>query len=285
MNPEQFNRQPVLFIGHGSPLNAVQPSPLAMRLTEVGSRLSPPKVVLVVSAHWLTDGVRVTAMEQPRTIHDISGFPDELFQVQYPAPGHPGFAAQFANEFSSRGVLLDSTWGLDHGAWSVLVHLLPKAQTPVVQLSLDRTKPLHWHLEFARELGRLRSENVLIVASGNIVHNLRHINWNARAEDAHGWATEFDDGVHEALARRDFDALVGPILDSPAARMSVPTLEHYLPLIYAAGASNEGDSLTEIHSGIELASISMRSFAFERPKDETKPSLEPDGSRETRRTG
>ena len=252
----KLSRMPVMFFGHGSPMNALERN----RYTEVWRRLSEsvskPKAILSVSAHWYTRSTAVTAIESPRTIHDFGGFPQELFEVQYPAPGDPALAARVRELLAPVNVQLDKTWGLDHGTWSVLVHAFPNADVPVVQLSIDGTQPPSFHYELAKKLAPLRDEGVLIVGSGNVVHNLGRIQW---AEDAkpYDWAVRFNDKVRGCLAAHEHRSLIDYMTMGEDARLSVPTPDHYLPLLYAIAQQNQNEAISLPIDGIEFGSIGM----------------------------
>jgi len=253
---------PVLFLGHGNPMNALVHNDFTKSLHRLGETLPVPKSILCVSAHWMTKGTWVTHMAKPKTIHDFSGFPRELFAVQYPAPGSPELADLVRQEIQSPKIGADDTeWGLDHGTWSVLRHLYPKANVPVVQLSLDLSQPAEFHFELGQKLANLRDSGVLIVGSGNIVHNLRTIRWEEDAP-AHDWAVEFDEWSKQNLLTRNFKNLVHHYLETPAGKLSVPTPEHYYPLLYILGAAQADDQLVFDYEGIQNASISMRCLRF-----------------------
>ncbi|WP_034732612.1 4,5-DOPA dioxygenase extradiol [Bacteriovorax sp. Seq25_V] len=255
---------PALFIGHGSPMNAIADNSYTKMLNGLGKKFTRPKFILVVSAHWLTNGTFITAMKKPETIHDFGGFPRELFEVQYPAPGSPSVATlvQEALGVESRVQLEESKWGLDHGTWSVLRHLYPKADIPVLQLSINRNMTLQEHLELGIKLQKVRQLEGLIVGSGDIVHNLRAIKWEEDAKPFE-WALEFDKLVQEKIKERDFNFLVNEFLDTEAGRLSVPTLDHYIPLLYVLGASTDEDELFFEYEEIQNGSISMTSFRYE----------------------
>jgi 4,5-DOPA dioxygenase extradiol len=251
---------PVLFIGHGSPMNAIQDNPFTRSLNVLGRDLPKPEVILCLSAHWLTDGTWITHMKSPKTIHDFGGFPEALFEIQYPAPGSPEFADKIRTQISDPSIKSDDTlWGLDHGTWAVLRHLYPKADIPVLQLSIDIQKPGDYHLKLGESLRTLRSQGVLIVGSGNIVHNLSKITWKEDAEP-YDWAVEFDEWVKAKLLQKNFKALSQDYRTTSAGRLSVPTPEHYYPLLYALGASEPGESLEFPFEGIQNSSISMRTL-------------------------
>lgn len=251
-------RMPVLFVGHGSPMNAIEHNVFSNGWESVGKNLPTPTAILCVSAHWETMGTKVTAMEKPKTIHDFGGFPDELYAVQYPAPGAPAMA-EATTHVSKHPILLDHEWGLDHGAWSVLMHLFPNANIPTYQLSLDVTMAPHKHVELARDLAALRQRGVLIVGSGNIVHNLRRIAWNGKPYD---WAIEFDATVAKLIESGNVDALANYQTLGMAATMSIPSNEHYLPMLYALAMRSKTDNLTFFNTAIDHGSISMRSFVI-----------------------
>ncbi|MDD0851657.1 4,5-DOPA dioxygenase extradiol [Halobacteriovorax sp. GB3] len=255
-------KMPVLFLGHGSPMNAISNNTFTQKLEEIGQIVEKPKAILIISAHWETRGSWVTGMEWPKTIHDFYGFPKELYEVQYVAPGSPEMANEIAKKINDPRINVDQKeWGLDHGTWSVLKFLYPKADVPIVQLSLDATKPMSYHFELGKKLKFLREQGVLIVGSGNIVHNLRQINFDKEARP-HDWAIEFDNWVKEKLTRRDFKPLYENALDTQAGRLSIPSIEHYTPLLYILGASDQSDKLTFDYEGIESASLSMRCVRF-----------------------
>lgn len=252
-------RMPALFVGHGSPMNAIADTPWARRWTEIGARLERPSAIVCVSAHWETPGVRVTAMQQPKTIHDFSGFPEALHAAVYPAPGSPGLARATAETVKSAMVGLDWSWGLDHGAWSVLARMFPKADVPVVQLSLDETRDPAAHWALARELRPLRDRGVLVLGSGNIVHNLRRA--DRRLGDAgFDWALEFDAKVTALIDGGDHRGLIEYERLGRAAQLSVPTREHYLPLLYALGVKQDAEPIAYFNEGPTMGSISMRSL-------------------------
>lgn len=253
--------QPALFIGHGNPMNALERNANSLSWRGIGAGLPRPRAILAISAHWVTPGVSVTAMERPETIHDFGGFPRELFEFQYPAPGDPGLAARVAALLAPTPVGQAMDWGLDHGAWSVLAHLFPEADIPVIQLSLDGTRPPAWHFELARHLMPLRDEGVLILSSGNAVHNLRRMVWG-RPEKCFDWAHRFNGQVRRALLDSDHATLVALISEGDAgedAHLAVPTPEHYLPLLYAAAQRREGEPIELFNDHIEYGSIGMLS--------------------------
>ena len=251
---------PVLFIGHGSPMNALPGGAKAPAWAAIGRSVGKPSAVLVVSAHWETDGVAVTAMPKPRTIHDFRGFPQALFDMRYPAPGSPELAGRVQALLAPTPVRADLDWGLDHGTWSVLAHLLPDADIPVVQLSLDRRLDLHAHAALARRLGPLRDEGVLIIGSGDTVHNLRALD-PQRPSGGFDWAVRFNDHIKDRVAAGDLEALID-YRSHPDAAIAAPDFEHYAPLVYAAALRRETDRLEVLTDEIQFGSISMTSFAF-----------------------
>jgi len=254
--PETGATMPVLFIGHGSPMNAIEDTEFSRAWAKVARSLPKPKAVLCVSAHWETVGTRVTAMERPRTIHDFHGFPPSLYQKRYPAPGSPDLARMAQEVAQQSRIEFDSQWGLDHGAWSVLCRMFSDADVPVVQLSLDQCKPPVRHYELGRELKGLRKKGVLILGSGNMVHNLREIVWQDTAYD---WALDFDARIKELILSGDHQAIVDHAKLGRSARLAVPTPEHYLPLLYVLGAREEADEVGFFADKVTLGSMSMRS--------------------------
>jgi 4,5-DOPA dioxygenase extradiol len=257
---ETQQRMPVLFVGHGNPMNAIEDNQFTAAWQEMAIRLPVPAAILCISAHWETEGTLITAMARPRTIHDFYGFPEELYRVRYPAPGAPELAESIRVMLGGKVSDDTTTWGLDHGVWSVLCRMFPKADLPVVQLSLDRTLSARGHYQLARELQPLRAQGVLIIGSGNIVHNLRMMQWGGTSP--YPWALEFDriaaqlilDGDHELLI--DYPAL------GKEALLAVPTNEHYLPLLYALALRNGGETTGFFAEGIVYGSISMRSVTI-----------------------
>jgi 4,5-DOPA dioxygenase extradiol len=257
---------PVLFIGHGSPLNIILDNGFTRSLSGWGKRLPRPRAIMVISAHWLTKGTFVGCMEKPRTIHDFYGFPGELYEKTYPSPGAPDEAAFAAGAVRKVVVKCDHAWGLDHGAWAVLRHLYPGADIPVFQLSLDYTynewhpKPLQYHYDLAAELFALRERGVLIIGSGNIVHNLGMLDFTDIDAKTFDWAREFDEQVKAKLISGDHGDLIRYTGMGRSALLSVPTLDHYLPMIYALALQKKGEPLTFVHEGFQYGSISMRCF-------------------------
>jgi 4,5-DOPA dioxygenase extradiol len=254
--PDTGATMPALFIGHGSPMNAIEDNEFSRAWAEVARSLPKPKAVLCVSAHWETAGTRVTAMEQPKTIHDFYGFPPALFEKRYPAPGSPDLARMAQRLVRKAPIELDLDWGLDHGTWSVLCRMFPEANVPVVQLSLDQRKAPASHYELGRELRGLRKKGVLILGSGNIVHNLRKIVWEDTAYD---WALESDARLKGLIQLGDHEAIIGYSKLGRSARLAVPTPEHYLPLLYVLGVQDKADDVAFFADKVTLGSMSMRS--------------------------
>jgi len=252
---------PVVFVGHGNPMNAIEDSRFSRAWAEVGRRLPRPRAILCVSAHWETPGVRVTVSERPRAIHDFFGFPPELFAVQYPAPGSPELAGMVRELLAPTPVALDDAWGLDHGAWSVLRRMFPDADVPVVQLSLDTGRDADGHTALGAALAPLRDRGVLVLGSGNMVHNLGVIAWQDAAFD---WATEADETLARLLLARDDEAIRRFPSSSGAARLAVPTAEHFLPLLYVLGSAGRDEPLAFFAEGVTLGSMSMRSLVVGR---------------------
>ncbi|OGI45369.1 MAG: 4,5-DOPA dioxygenase extradiol [Candidatus Muproteobacteria bacterium RBG_16_65_34] len=249
-------RMPVVFFGHGSPMNTLEQNRYTAAWRRLGESVPKPKAILAVSAHWTTRGTAVTAMERPRTIHDFGGFPKELFEVQYPASGDPQLAERVRALLAPVAVHPDRSWGLDHGTWSVLAHAYPKADVPVVQLSIDRTQPPRFHYELAASLAPLRDEGVLILGSGNVVHNLGLIQWT---EDAppYDWAVRFNEKLRGYLLAREHEPLINFEALGEDARLSVPTPEHYLPLLYVIAQQGRDEIVSFPVDGIEHGSIGM----------------------------
>jgi 4,5-DOPA dioxygenase extradiol len=254
-------RMPVLFLGHGSPMNAIEENEFVAGFRKVAAEIPQPKAILVVSAHWLTRGTHVTAMENPPTIHDFGGFPKELYEVNYPAPGSPELASQAKRLITQTEVHLDDKWGLDHGAWSVVKHLYPEANIPIIQLSLDYYKDAAYHYELARELQSLRNNGVLIIGSGNLVHNLRLIAWDRFNDDgfAFDWATEASEKMRHYILNGDHKALINYRSQGPAFDLAIPTPDHYLPLIYSLALQTEKDEVSLFNDKAVAGSLTMTS--------------------------
>jgi 4,5-DOPA dioxygenase extradiol len=250
---------PALFIGHGSPSNAVEENEFSRAWEAVGKKLTRPTAILCISAHWETEGTQVTATERPKTIHDFHGFPKELYEVQYPAPGSRDLAQAIHEMIDHASVGLDHQWGLDHGTWSILRRMFPKADVPVVQLSLDRTQEPAFHFALGQKLRGLRKKGVLIIGSGNIVHNLGEMVWRDQAFD---WAKAFDEQIKQMIVAEDHQGIVNYAKLGEMARLSVPTNEHFLPLLYVLGAQGKGEAVRFFAEKITLGSISMRALCI-----------------------
>ena len=263
MNPA--SRMPVVFVGHGSPMNAIDDNLWSHGWSTLGRELPRPEAILSVSAHWYTPGTYLTGQDQPPTIHDFGGFPRALFEVEYPARGHVDLAGRVAGMLADRRASLRSDWGLDHGTWSVLRHLRPAADVPVIQLSIDRRLPPAEHVAIGRALAPLRDQGVMILASGNVTHNLRHAMRHLGDDrvETPPWAASFDTDVSRALVQHDHDFLTRA-LDSDVGRAAHPSPDHYLPLLYAAGAADRDDAVGFPVAGFDAGSLSMRSVRFDR---------------------
>ena len=257
-------KMPVLFMGHGSPMNAIEENEFVQGFRNLGRELPHPQAILCVSAHWETQGTFVTAMEHPRTIHDFGGFPQALFEVQYPAPGSPELARETQAAITSTEVVLDDKWGLDHGAWSVIKHLYPAADIPVIQLSLDATKPPRYHYELARELKALREKGVLIIGSGNMVHNLGLVDWRRLNETyAFDWALEASTSLKHWIMNDDHQSLVNFSGQGKALQLAVPTPEHFLPLLYTLALKDTKDSVRLFNDKPVAGSLTMTSVKID----------------------
>jgi 4,5-DOPA dioxygenase extradiol len=256
------HKMPVLFLGHGSPMNAIEENEFVTGFRNVGKEIEKPNAILCISAHWETKGTFVTAMEKPRTIHDFGGFPQELFEVEYPASGSPELATETKSIISKTEVGLDDKWGLDHGAWSVIKHMYPKADVPVIQMSLDHSKSPQFHYELAKELNSLRQKGVLIVGSGNMVHNLRKVAWNKLNEIdyAYDWAQEANDKIKEYIVKRDHQPLINYSSQGKAFELAIPTPEHYLPLLYSLALREEEEEINLFNDKAVGGSITMTSL-------------------------
>jgi len=251
-------KMPALFIGHGNPMNAINKNKFSRSWIDLGKRLPKPNAILSISAHWITPGeIKVTAMESPKTIHDFYGFPEKLFQQEYPAPGATEYAAQTIDLIQRAHVQTDHNWGLDHGTWSVLLRMYPDANIPVFQLSLDYSKPPEYHYELARDLKTLRNKGVLIIGSGNMVHNLRTMRMDG---EPYAWAIEFDQTITAFINDRDFKSAVEFQKLENLAGLAQPTHDHYLPLIYILALADNQSEIAFFNEDFDLSSISMRSF-------------------------
>ena len=256
---------PAIFFGHGNPMNAVLNNPYTEAWRRIGEHTAKPRAILSISAHWFVPGTGLTISTAPRTIHDFGGFPRELYQVRYPAPGDPDLARRVQQMLAPVPVALDDSWGLDHGTWSVLRHVYPDADVPVVQLSIDETQPASFHFEIGRKLAPLRGEGVLIVGSGNIVHNLHAYAWGAHRPDPYDWAVRFENEAKGLLLNGESSPLINYETLGRDALLSIPTPDHYLPLLYVIGARQHGDLITFPVEGVDGGSISMLSVHIGQP--------------------
>ena len=261
---QQFNtteKMPVLFLGHGSPMNAIEENQFVQGFRNISREIPKPNAILCISAHWFTNGTFVTAMQNPKTIHDFYGFPKELFEVQYPAPGSPELARETAELLLPEIVEEDHSWGLDHGAWSVIKHLYPNAEIPVIQLSIDYTKPPQYHFDLAKKLQKLREKGILIIGSGNIVHNLRMVDWKNINTVGAGWdwAVEAREKTNNWLLDGTFRNLIDYQNQGIALQTAVPSPDHYLPLIYSLGLKEKSENLSLFNDELIGGSLSMTS--------------------------
>lgn len=255
-------RMPVLFMGHGSPMNAIEENEFVRGFRDMGKGIPKPKAILVISAHWETKGTFVTAMNTPRTIHDFGGFPQALFDVQYPAPGSPSLAAETKGIIHKTEVGLDESWGLDHGAWSVIKHLYPAADVPVIEFSIDYTKDAQYHYDLAKELASLRNKGVLIIGSGNMVHNLGVLAWDKLNTDnfAYDWAIEASEKMKKFILADDHKSLINFKSQGKAFDLAIPTPEHYLPLIYALALKEKNEQISLFNDKAVAGSLTMTSL-------------------------
>lgn len=251
---------PVIFIGHGSPMNAIETNDFTLSLSSLGKKIPTPRAIVCISAHWLTEGTWVTHMSHPKTIHDFYGFPKALFDVQYPAPGSPDVAELIMTTLEKPKIHADDEiWGIDHGTWSVMRHLYPDASIPTIQLSIYLEQPGEYHYHIGQQLQFLRDHGVLIVGSGNIVHNLPRMTWGDNVKP-YDWAIEFDAWIKEKLLERNDQAVITQYMNSEAGKLSVPIPDHYFPLLYVLGAANKDEELAFVYEGIQNGSISMRTM-------------------------
>ncbi len=257
--PQQGELMPVLFVGHGSPMNGIEDNEFSLRWKKLGEEIPTPAAVLVVSAHWFTKGTHITAMDFPQTIHDFGGFPKALFEVQYPAPGNPQLARETVAAIQSAQVELDHDWGLDHGAWTVVRHMYPKANIPVLQLSIDYTKDGAHHYNLAKELMGLRRKGVLILGSGNMVHNLRMVSWSMIQGGGYDWAYQMNDTFKNLITHHEHQPLIHYERLGSEAKLAIPTPEHYLPLLYTLGLQTEKEEATIFNDKAVGGSLTMTS--------------------------
>jgi 4,5-DOPA dioxygenase extradiol len=249
-------KMPALFIGHGSPMNVIQNNSYTQHLGKLGKELPLPKAILVVSAHWMTNGTFVSASAKPETIYDFYGFPDELYNITYPCKGSPETATEIS---SLKEIGIDKNYGLDHASWAVLKHMYPEANIPVLEMSIDMNKPFQYHFDLGKKLGFLRDEGVLIIGSGNLVHNLRIIDFDDNALPMN-WAIEADETIKKVLTEKDFNKLLNPFPLASSIKLAIPTPDHYIPMLYIAGMMQENERIKFTHESIQNGSVSMRSF-------------------------
>lgn len=259
-------QMPVLFIGHGSPMNAIEENDFVSSWRNLGTTLPRPNAILVISAHWETSGTQVTAMVRPRTIHDFGGFPKALFEVQYPAPGSPELAREVKSIVKTTDILLDEKWGLDHGAWSIVNRMFPNADIPVIQLSLDYYQTPRYHYDLAKELASLRHKGVLIIGSGNMVHNLRMVAWDKLNDDAYGydWALEANEMMKQFIQSGDHQQMINFRAQGRAFDLAIPTPEHFLPSLYALALKEDNEKVTLFNDKAVAGSLTMTSFKIEK---------------------
>lgn len=259
--PVQGQKMPVLFVGHGSPMNAIQDNEFTQTWSRMAREIPQPTAVLCISAHWLTRGTHITTMEHPRTIHDFGGFPEELFEVQYPAPGDPLLARETSQLIQSTDVGLDHDWGLDHGCWSIVKHMYPDANIPVLQLSIDYHQPPGYHYKLAGELAQLRKKGVLIIGSGNMVHNLRMVDWQHFDKPNHGfdWAQEMNEKFKTSILSKTHEQLINYDNWGQAAKLAIPTPDHYYPLLYSLGLQGQKEGVEIFNDKYVAGSLTMTS--------------------------
>jgi 4,5-DOPA dioxygenase extradiol len=260
------DQMPVLFIGHGSPMNAIEENDFVSTWRNLGKTLPRPNTIVVISAHWETRGTQVTAMEKPRTIHDFGGFPKALFEVQYPAPGSPELAREVKSIVKSTDILLDEKWGLDHGAWSIVNRLYPDADIPVIQISLDYYQTPRYHYELGKELASLRKKGVLIIGSGNMVHNLRMVSWDKLNADAYGydWALEANEKMKQFILTGDHQSMINFRSQGRAFDLSIPSPEHFIPSLYALALKEDNEKIDFFNDKAVAGSLTMTSFKIDK---------------------
>lgn len=255
-NFAKSDRMPVLFVGHGSPMNAIEDNEFSRGWKDLGNTLPKPAAILCISAHWETKGSFITAMDKPKTIHDFGGFPEALYQVNYPAPGNPKLAEEIKDQIHQTELGLDLNWGLDHGAWSVIRHLYPNADIPVLQLSLDQSKDPAYHYALAKDLSDLRNRGILILASGNMVHHLGMLNWK-EPESAYDWAIEANDSLKSWILNGHHQPIINYRQQGSAMQLAVPSPEHFLPLLYTLSLQHKGENISLFNDRTIMGSISM----------------------------
>ena len=263
---EQDQTMPVLFVGHGSPMNAIEDNVFTRRWTAIGKEVPKPKAVLCISAHWLSNGTMVTAMNKPQTIHDFGGFPKALFEVQYPAPGNPDLANEVVKLVKKTNMGLNHDWGLDHGTWSIVKNMYPMADIPVLQMSIDYAQPMQYHYDLAKELASLRKKGVLIIGSGNMVHNLGLVAWDKLNEDNYGydWAIEMNTKFKQLIAEHRHADLIDYQKIGKAAQLAIPSPDHYIPLLYALALQEPQDEVSFFNDKLVGGSLNMTSVSISR---------------------
>lgn len=254
-------KMPVLFVGHGSPMNAIEDNEYAKAWAAAGKQIGKPDVILSLSAHWYTRGIKTSDLETPKQVYDMYGFPDELYHVSYPVKGSPETARRIA-DLAGPSLKVDNSWGIDHGTWSVLCHMFPEADIPVIQMSIDANSGAEAHYELGRKLAPLREEGVLIFGSGNVVHNLSRVNWNQNG-GGEPWALEFDRYIRDSILKGDHQSVIHFEQAGAPAKAAVPTPDHFLPLLYTLGASRTEDKITVFSESCTMGSLSMTSYLFE----------------------
>jgi 4,5-DOPA dioxygenase extradiol len=260
---ERTSLMPVLFVGHGNPMNAIEQNEFTEGWQKMAQGIARPKAILCISAHWETNGTFVTSMTSPKTIHDFGGFPQKLFDFQYPAPGSPELAAETRSLVMDRPISPDDKWGLDHGCWSVISRMYPDASIPVIQLSLDYNQPAQRHYDLARELAALRKKEVLIIGSGNIIHNLRLVDWSGRKENqGFDWAVEANEKFKSLIMANEHQGLINYQKAGTSVGLAIPTPEHYLPLLYVLGLKEEKENVTIFNDKLIMGSLSMTSLCI-----------------------
>lgn len=260
---EEEKELPVLFIGHGSPMNGIENNSFSQKWQNLGKELPTPQAILCISAHWLTKGTFITAMPAPPTIHDFGGFPNELYSINYPAPGDPNLAAFTANHITQTQIHLDQDWGLDHGTWTIVRHMFPNAEIPVLQLSIDYNQPASFHYSLGQELKLLRKKGVLLIGSGNMVHNLGMIDWTRLNENfGYDWNIEINDCFKSKISNQDHKALIDFNHLHPNIQLAIPTPDHYFPLLYILGLTNSADRIEFFNDQPMAGSLTMTSVKF-----------------------
>ena len=254
-------KMPVLFVGHGPPMNAIEDNIYSRTWRNIAKKIPKPKVILSVSAHWYTNGTKIMNEANPNTIYDMYGFPEELYEISYNTPGSPD-TAKVCKELISKGTEYDNSWGIDHGTWSVLVHMYPERDVPVFQISVDANAPAHIHYKIGRELRSLREQGVLILGTGNIVHNLRLVDWH-KANKGFDWAYEFDEYIYENIMSKNDEKIIQFNELGDIAHLSVPTPDHFYPLLYVLGASDKEDKISVYNKSCELGSLTMTTYLWD----------------------